>query len=312
MARFIEHSSPPGRVAFVEQSGAEGRGEATMNGRAWALVAGFTILVLILALLVALGSEIGVFPEPTDLNTDASAAILALVGAAAIGIERIIETLWTMLGQATGNQRWPLNLVADDVSRLVDSMNEDLAPFLEKVQEGIDEAGEVAGAATEQLRVARETVEDIKGSIRELQALAPENPRARAAVAAVSRGIGYLEGTYPDLRDRAQSFNDAASKADELLNQVNDNPARRLISILVGSFLGLLVAGIMGLDLIGATLGPDPWGTGADQPWLDLTFPNLGAAVTGLVMGLGASPTHELIKTLQETKKNRKAENNAS
>jgi hypothetical protein len=76
-----------------------------MNGRAWALVAGFTILVLILALLVALGSEIGVFPEPTDLNTDASAAILALVGAAAIGIERIIETLWTMLGQATGNQR---------------------------------------------------------------------------------------------------------------------------------------------------------------------------------------------------------------
>jgi hypothetical protein len=191
-------------------------------------------------------------------------------------------------------------------------MNEDLAPFLQKLQEGIDEAGEAAGAATEQLQVAKETVDDIKGSIRELQALAPGNPRARAAVAAVSRGIGYLEGTYPDLRDRAQSFNDAASRADELLNQVNDNPARRLISILVGSFLGLLAAGILGLDLIGATLGENPWGTGADQPWLDHALPNLGAAVTGLVMGLGATPTHELIKTLQETKKNRKAENNAS
>lgn len=283
-----------------------------MNGRAWALVAGSTMLVLILAVLVALGSKIGIFPEPTNLNTDASATILALVGAAAIGIERVIETFWTMLGQSTGNQRWPLNVVGDEVSGLVSDMNEDLAPFRQKVQEGIDEAGEAAEAATEQLRVAKETADDIKGSIREVQALAPENPRARAAVAAASRGIGYLEGTYPDLRERAQSFNDAASRADELLNQVNDNPARRLISILVGSFLGLLAAGILGLDLIGATLGENPWGTGADQPWLDRTLPNLGAAVTGLVMGLGASPTHELIKTLQETKKNRKAENNAS
>jgi hypothetical protein len=289
-----------------------GRGDVTMNGRAWGLVVGSTILVLVLALLVALGSRIGLFPEPTVLNTDASAAILALVGAAAIGIERIIETFWTMLGQTTGNQRWPLNVVGDEISRLVSEMNEDLEPFLQKLQEGIDEAGEAAGAATEQLQVAKETVDDIKGSIRELQALAPGNPRARAAVAAVSRGIGYLEGTYPDLRDRAQSFNDAASRADELLNQVNDNPARRLISILVGSFLGLLAAGILGLDLIGATLGENPWGTGADQPWLDHALPNLGAAVTGLVMGLGATPTHELIKTLQETKKNRKAENNAS
>jgi hypothetical protein len=283
-----------------------------MNGRAWGIVVGATILVLILALLVALGSEIGLFPEPTDLGTDTSAAMLALVGTAAIGIERILETLWTTLGQTTGNQRWPLNLVGAEVSRLVTTMNEDLKPFLQKVQEGIDEAGGAAEAATDQLRVAKETYDDIKANLRELQALAPENPRARAAAAAAARGIGYLEGAYPDLQHRAQSFNDAVSRVDELLNQVNDNPARRLISILVGAFLGLLVAGILGLDVIGATLGENPWGTGADQPWLDHALPNLGAAVTGLVMGLGATPTHELIKTLQETKKNRKAENNAS
>jgi hypothetical protein len=283
-----------------------------MNGRAWGIVVGATILVLILALLVALGSEIGLFPEPTDLGTDTSAAMLALVGTAAIGIERILETLWTTLGQTTGNQRWPLNLVGAEVSRLVTTMNEDLKPFLQKVQEGIDEAGGAAEAATDQLRVAKETYDDIKANLRELQALAPENPRARAAAAAAARGTGYLEGAYPDLQHRAQSFNDAVSRVDELLNQVNDNPARRLISILVGAFLGLLVAGILGLDVIGATLGENPWGTGADQPWLDHALPNLGAAVTGLVMGLGATPTHELIKTLQETKKNRKAENNAS
>jgi hypothetical protein len=287
-------------------------GEFTMNRRAWGYVIGSAILVLVLALMVALGSQIGVFPEPTDLSPEASAAILALVGAAAVGIERIIETLWTMLGQATSNQRWPLNLVGDDISQLVADMNEGLKPFLERVQEGIDKTRGVSDAVNERLRATRETVEDVKGRIRELQALAPENPRARDAAAAASRGIGYLEGAYPDLQDQAQSLNDALSKADELLNQVNDNPARRLISILVGSFLGLLAAGILGLDLIGATLGENPWGGSGDPPWWDNAFPNLGAAVTGLVMGLGASPTHELIKTLQETKKNRKAENNAS
>src|SRR5215203_1854514 len=90
-----------------------------MNRRAWGYVIGSTILVLTLALLVALGSKVGLFPEPTDLSPEASAAILAVVGITAVGIERIIETLWTMLGQATGNQRWPLNLVGDEVSQVV-------------------------------------------------------------------------------------------------------------------------------------------------------------------------------------------------
>jgi len=283
-----------------------------MNRRAWGYVIGSTILVLTLALLVALGSKVGLFPEPTDLSPEASAAILTVVGTTAVGIERIIETLWTMLGQATGNQRWPLNLVGDEVSQFVSRLNEDLEPFLQRVQEGVDQVGEATGVATERLRVAKESIDDIQGSIRELQALAPENPRAREALAAASRGIGYLEGAYPSLRDQAQRFNEAVSGADALLNQVNDNPARRLISILVGSFLGLLVAGILGLDLVGATLGENPWGPEGKPPWLDSALPNLGAAVTGLAMGLGASPTHELIKTLQETKKNRKAENNAS
>jgi hypothetical protein len=146
----------------------------------------------------------------------------------------------------------------------------------------------------------------------EVQTLAPNNPRARAAAAAAGRGIGYLEGQYPNLQERAQDFNRAVSQVDEFLNSFNDNPARRLISIYVGALIGLLLAGILGLDLIGATLGEDPFGTGNNQPWWDKFLPNLGAAVTGLVMGLGASPTHELIKTLQETKKARKAENDAS
>jgi len=278
----------------------------------WSLVIVSTILVLGLAILVASGSKAGLFPEPTDLSPEASAAILALVTSTAVGIERVIETFWTIAGQATNNTRWPLTVVAGRLEGLVSDMNESLEPFVKEVQEGVESAQNAGEQVTEELKTARKRIEDIKGQMSELQALAPNNPRVRSAAAAASRGIGYLEGQYPGLRQTAQGFNRAVSQVDDFLNSFNDNPARRLISIYLGAFIGLLVAGVLGLDLIGATLGEDPFGTGPDQPWWDEALPNLGAAATGLVMGLGASPTHELIKTLQETKKARKAENNAS
>lgn len=282
------------------------------KAQTWWLVIISTTLVLGLALLVASGSNVGLFPEPTVPGQEASAAILAFVTATAVGIERVIETFWTVAGQTTNNTRWPLTVVTGRVEGLVSNMNENLRPFLERVQEGVDRAENASEQVSEELRTAKKRIEEIKGHMSEMQALAPNNPRVRAAAAAASRGIGYLEGQYPDLQERAQGFNSAVSQVDEFLNSFNDNPARRLISIYVGAFFGLLLAGVLGLDLIGATLGEDPFGSGNGQPWWNNVLPNLGAAATGLVMGLGASPTHELIKTLQETKKARKAENNAS
>jgi hypothetical protein len=38
-------------------------------------------------------------------------------------------------------------------------------------------------------------------------------------------------------------------------------------------------------------------------------FPYWGVAITGLVMGLGSNPTHEVIRAIQEVKKSRKSGN---
>jgi hypothetical protein len=79
-----------------------------------------------------------------------------------------------------------------------------------------------------------------------------------------------------------------------------DNPGRRLISIYVGAVFGLLVSGMLSLDLFAAAL-QRPTAT-IGPSWL----PHLGIVLTGLVMGLGSNPTHEVIRAVQEFKKSLK------
>jgi hypothetical protein len=77
------------------------------------------------------------------------------------------------------------------------------------------------------------------------------------------------------------------------------------MSLYAGAVLGLVAAAVLGLDAIQAVFGGVPSGllAGKAYAWL----PGIGAAVTGLAMGAGATPTHELIKALKEAKERNKA-----
>ena len=76
----------------------------------------------------------------------------------------------------------------------------------------------------------------------------------------------------------------------QFVGSVADNPGRRIISLYAGVAIGLIGSFVVGLDVFNATIGTTA-GTGADSlKW--------GVAITGVVMGLGSAPTHELIKAL--------------
>ena len=282
------------------------------KGKTWAIVIISTLAILLLAVLISLSGIVSsgwlkIFPNPNISDPTASAAILALITGAAVGIERILETFWTIVGQIA-NTRWPLRLrtVGEQIDGFVVDMNRNLKPFEDRVQELVSPLRDAGDEIPENLQTAQRHLGEIKANMSEFEALYPYNPRAREAAAAASRGLGYLEGQIPSLRANARAFNTALGQLDDFLSSFSDNPARRLMSIYAGAFLGLLFAGILGLDVIEATLG-----TG----YLDNTVfakSNLGTAFTGLIMGLGATPTHEVIKTLQEVKKGRKAENKAT
>ncbi len=72
--------------------------------------------------------------------------------------------------------------------------------------------------------------------------------------------------------------------------------------ILLGVLLGLGLADFMGLDMFQAALGTTQYsGSSTNLHW--------DIALTGVIIGLGSSPTHEVIQVLKEIKLNRKAEN---
>jgi hypothetical protein len=241
------------------------------------------VLLLLLTLLVTI-----VVPAP-EVNPANAAAILTLITAGAVAIERAIEALWTVVG-ANGKPWWPFTVVGDRVQDLLNELNANLVPLREEASSVLDTVGEGA-----QMAQHFPNLHQAQWLANTLNELGPSNRRARDLAKAASISARWFKRTHAQksIRDAAERVQFTANTLTNFLDTFNDNPARRLISILLGGIIGVIAAGVLGLDALQATLGTTP-------------FLNVGTAVTGIVMGLGASPTHELIKTLQETKQRRR------
>jgi hypothetical protein len=160
--------------------------------------------------------------------------------------------------------------------------------------------------------------------------------------AALEAAKAYLNSVSPAARLSlyVDLSGTAIQGATDFLATFKDNPGRRLLSIYAGCVLGLVVAGLLGLDVFRAVLDEPAGGATAqvaryasapgrpeaaaadehhgigDWPgsawdWLReaTDFEHIGVALTGLVIGLGSNPTHEVIRVLQEYKKTRKSGN---
>jgi len=118
-----------------------------------------------------------------------------------------------------------------------------------------------------------------------------------------------LQEKFADLltdADRATKVaNTAIGGLQDFLATFKDNPGRRLISIYLGAILGLLVAGFFGLDVFAAATRSVSTATTASVS----TCPRFMVLLTGVIIGLGSNPTHEVIRAVQEFKKGQKGEN---
>jgi hypothetical protein len=221
--------------------------------------------------------------------------VLALITASAVGVERILEVFWALMG-LSGRPWWPFTSIGYQVQDLVKNLNTTLEPLRDRAQEGLSRVGDASGRIAEEFP----NLQQVNRLTENLDTVTPPNPQAREIADAAKRSAGWFKEHESDLRGAATKVQAAAETLSSFLDTFKDNPARRLISICLGSIIGVIVAGMLGLDALKATLGTTP-------PYVVGWFPNAGTAVTGLVIGLGANPTHELIKTLQETKQNRRS-----
>ncbi len=297
------------------------------------------------ALLVVVGLVVVIFNSPTGaqatvLQLSATSA-LALIGAVAVVIERIIEGFWIFMGFAV-NSWWPLKEIPKRINTFVTESNIALGIYHAEARDFIEHIGNKLDKANDEfVRVQKKLAElpvdtkmpdaerikaklqleqaweelrglqavqarsnEISNVLKNLPTESHEGVRTtqdvRLTATRITGTIDTLRNLLPQLETQATLAQQSVSVLSNFVETFKDNPARRLISIYIGAFFGLGAAASFQLDLFQAILNPDHPVTG------------VGIAMTGLVIGLGVNPTHEVIRLLEEFKKSQKAQNTDS
>jgi hypothetical protein len=273
----------------------------------WAVV-----IVISFAALFAFAVVTVVAPPPNP-GFGSSAAVLSVITATAIGIERVLEIGWTLIGQI--DSKWPKR-GATAVTMYLDSLDAEIEPFvtraaatLEEIRNRADAAGQAKDMVFDQIPRIERLVAQANAAVKELGTKAPDSARVELLAATITQIGVAIEQTAALVTDVDEKLATPAydavvrglESASAFVGGFNDNPGRRLISIVAGVIIGLGVAGFLGLDVFHAILTDN-----ASVALVDVAKLGWGTAITGVVMGLGANPTHEVIRAIQEYKKKTK------
>ena len=262
-----------------------------------------TIAIVVVAALVA------VFGRVTTAAARDAAATVAVATTVAVGIERVIETLWTIVGFFRGAW-WPMSIVGAKVDEMVTDLDGVLTPVYAGATNAVQHLADAETWTQAQIEAAHEEIGKIDQAITDLRTLAPDDQRVQLIGAATLKGINVLQQKYPEVTASVKVATEAISGLTNFVGTFKDNPGRRLISLYLGMLIGLVVAGALGIDLFEAVLvGNATLASTAASAAAESQPLRLGVVASGLVLGLGANPTHELIKLLQEAKKSRAAHN---
>jgi hypothetical protein len=252
-------------------------------------------------------------PAPSVIGLSlSSAGALAAFAGGAVAIERILEAVWTAIDML-GGRTWPLGPEAARLNNAINRVNAELAGPLTRLEAATINLRDQAPGDSERKALASEIlvgIATIKSRLSLMRAGSDNQMLAKAAgdvVEALNKVATHysLIAASEELSGLFAEPISILSSIQELLAGFASNPARRLLSIVGGAILGLLAAYLLRLNVYTAVAPSD---VAAVAPSVIVTSgPSIWIAVTGLVMGLGATPTHELIKAIQEYKQNQKA-----
>jgi hypothetical protein len=272
------------------------------------VLAGIFLASAVVAALVA--------PQQANRGFADAASVLAFISLAAVAIERSIEGMYTVLSGKLG-QWWPLNLVRAEFDTFETNTNHLLGPVLQTTLDGLNTAHDAATAGSADALALQRKIDEITTQGLRLktqfddvrQKLVPGSNRLarvgeiNAQVAeSLKQAQAMAASATQDAREALQVASDGAERAALIISSIQDNPARRLASLALGASLGMLVAGVAGLNLFAATLVGSSNDGSALPP---LVAGGFGVVLTGIVIGLGSAPTHEVVKSLQAYKETR-------
>lgn len=219
-------------------------------------------------------------------------ATFTLVAATAVGIERTLEGFWVVAGQLASSW-WPLSIPAQRLDQFVSSLDQQVKPVADRARTIITAAEADPSRASDALKSARVQLDALEKFLGQVSVASPPSQSQAAAVIAAINGLSAWDARLIQGADVAKT---AIADLSTFADSFSDNPARKLISLYAGALIGTAIAAFAHLDLFQAS------GILNDQAghyfW--------GVAVTGVVMGLGSNPAHEVIKAIQEFKNNQR------
>lgn len=304
------------------------------------LTFGLTLALGIVIVLVYL------FAPAANARFKDAAAALAFITGAAVAIERVIEGFWTFVGGVSSGY-WPLKHIREQVNRMEDELDVALTRVVADTTAALQQAGKSAQEVSAVAADLNAQLAKTKAGLVNVRKLAPDNQRAQMLATLAAKNVAYVQERYPDVKAATATATAAIDGLQDFVASFKDNPGRRMMSLYMGAMLGLAVAGSFGLDVFEAAMqAPAPPAAAAAQPNTTAPAatqaapavnpqaallveavahrdtagigtrkqrPNRGKRwqiiLTGLIMGLGSSPTHEVIRAIQEYKKTRKGVN---
>jgi hypothetical protein len=298
---------------------------------AW-VFGGFLFILPGLAAVLALWWAAG---RPVNQGfTDATAAI-TFITAAAVAIERALEGFWSLVNLRT--PWWPMSAVSSAVAEFQEEVNEVLAEPLDTLQgdlegivSGLNTATAEGQAAAAALVRYREAAVEARRRSTLIEEMAPGNERLTLmsgyVQAAADAAAGVFAASGQAVTDAGVALGKAAAyagSATDFVAAFRENPARRVLSLSLGTTIGLVVSGLFGLNIFvaaAAAPAPDPAtetairsasvvpvAEGTVEPQEPSLLDGVGGVLlTGLIIGLGSGPTHEVIRLIQESKRSRR------
>ncbi len=267
------------------------------------------VRVLIVGLVAVAIASFLVLLLGTPLSTTgagAAAGVLAISTALAVGIERLLEGFWTLMDQLAAQSSWPFASEAKQLETFANQFGAYVAPGLDSARTLLSTLEKATPAEYEQLK---QHVDDLKKAVDAVASAQDPGtlPAALSTAQAALRSIA-LRVDSPDVRSQVQLAAAGVTALANLADSLATNPGRKILSLFAGALLGLLAAAVLGLDLVHAALGvaapatsmlhdgfTNWWNAGASS-W------SWAMVATGLLIGLGSNPTHEVIQAIQAYK----------
>jgi hypothetical protein len=264
-------------------------------------------------------SLVSLFIAPADANQGFAdtAAVIAFAGMAAIAIERTAEIVWTIIGRIRSlGEFWPIREIDSSLDQLETQARALTEAHFTNAQAFLKRAIEAGGVAADRLEQAKVVLGDLENErteavkkLGEAAKLAPSNRRVQMLSEVSSRMSTQLKQAIETAETLdvtlANAVNGAVTLADgavELIASLKDNPLRRISTLMVGAGAGAVVASLAGLNLFSAILGTPAEGVTTMSALHQLMLGSWGVLFTGWAIGLGAGPTHELVRGLQAVK----------